>query len=203
VSDFIKTKDSEEAMLYLEKLDEVKEKIKFQFLPVDKSRMYVDWLIAKSEMVLKEAVFSPSNLKSYSRGEVVCVDLGYNVGNEYGGLHYVLVLRDSSKTNPVLNVVPLTSFKINKEKLDNLGVENEEDLTDEQIKTFVHRDSLYLGNINGLPSSEKKSIALVNQIITISKIRIISPKSHKQPIVKVDNDILDAIDEKVFALYFG
>lgn len=201
MSDFIKTKDSTDAMLYLEELDKIKDKIKF--LPVDKSRMYVDWLIAKSDMVLKEMMFSPSSLKSYSRGEVVYVDLGYNVGNEYGGLHYVLVLRDSSKTNPVLNVIPLTSFKISEEKLTELGVEKEKDLTDEQIKKIIHRDSLYLGNISGLPSSAKKSIALVNQIITISKIRIKSPKSPRQPVFKVSNDILDAIDEKVFSLYFG
>lgn len=201
MSDFIKTKDSAEAMLYLDELDKVKEKIKF--LPVGKSRMYVDWLITKSDMVLKELMFSPSDLKSYSRGEVVCVDLGYNVGNEYGGLHYVLVLRDSSKTNPVLNAIPLTSFKISEQKLSELGVEKEDELTDEQIETIIHRDSLYLGNINGLPSSEKKSIALVNQIITISKIRIKSPKSPRQPVVKVSNAILDAIDEKVFSLYFG
>ena len=49
------------------------------------------------------------------------------------------------------------------------------------------------------------SIALVNQITTISKIRIYNPLHSNDVLgnVKVSNEILDAIDDKIRELYIG
>ena len=49
------------------------------------------------------------------------------------------------------------------------------------------------------------SIALVNQITTISKIRIYNPLHSNNVLgnVKVSNEILDAIDDKIRELYIG
>ena len=47
------------------------------------------------------------------------------------------------------------------------------------------------------------SIALVNQITTISKIRIYTPLHSNDVLGKVSNEILDAIDDKIRELYIG
>ena len=60
----------------------------------------------------QEENFKPSNLKAYKRGEIIKANLGFNVGAEFGGLHYcVVVSKDNSIYNPVITIVPLTSVK--------------------------------------------------------------------------------------------
>lgn len=155
-----------------------------------KGSIFCEWIDKKTDYILKEIDFTPKSLRAYSRGEIILVELGYNVGSEYGGIHYVLVLRDSTKTNPLLSVVPLTSLKENQYEIDD---------TEDDIKKKIHRESLYIGHIEGLP--EKKSVAIVNQVITISKIRVIDPKSAKQKVSKVSVDVLDELDKKIIELY--
>lgn len=78
------------------------------------------WLEAYSRLLKNETTFIPSKLKRYKRGEILKIDLGYNVGSEEGGLHYCIVLdKNNSIHNPVITVVPLTSVKptTNLEKL--------------------------------------------------------------------------------------
>lgn len=153
-----------------------------------RKNIFCDWVKTKTDYILKEKDFDPKKLKAYSRGEVVLVELGYNVGNEYGGEHYVVVLKNSSKTNSLLNVIPLTSMK-----------EDITGMTEDEIVKLVHKESLYIGNIEGL--SDKKSVAIVNQIITISKIRVITPKSARQESFKISDEYLDKIDEMVISIY--
>ena len=46
----------------------------------------------------------------YSRGDVIKVNLGFNIRNELEGLHYCIVLNKYDNTrNGTLNIIPLTS----------------------------------------------------------------------------------------------
>lgn len=36
--------------------------------------------------------FEPTNLKTYERGDIIKVNLGFNIGSELGGLHYCVVM---------------------------------------------------------------------------------------------------------------
>lgn len=74
-----------------------------------------------------ERTFNISKSGVFSRGDIVKVNLGFNIGNELGGLHYCVILNKYDNTrNGTLNVIPLTSKKANK-KYDsstvNLGNE--------------------------------------------------------------------------------
>lgn len=193
-------KDSKEAQEMIEdKLQIIKQRV--GRLPVTKAEMYLNWMAKKTDYILKESTFKSSSLKSYSRGEVVNFDLGYNVGNEYGGPHFAVVIRESTLTNPVINIIPLTSFKV-EGNIKEQALQNGWDITnlnDEQIESLIHRHSVLLGDINGLP--EKKSIALVNQITTVSKIRVNSPKSPKQKVIKLTDPMLDKIDSMMWDLF--
>lgn len=70
------------------------------------------WLKDWNRFLSFEDRFSPAKLKRYKRGEVIRAHLGFNVGSEYGGLHYCVVLdKNNSKNSPVITIIPLTSLK--------------------------------------------------------------------------------------------
>ena len=73
---------------------------------------------------LSEKTFEPKLLKKYKRGSIIKANLGFNVGNEEGGLHYCIVLdKNNAISSGTLTVVPLTSVKENK-KYNELATVN-------------------------------------------------------------------------------
>ena len=85
-------------------------------------------------------------------GEVYLAQFPYRIGSELAGDHYVVSVANSKPKNPTVLVVPLKSYKNNKLNPNN---------------------AVMLGNIPGL-SNGKKSVALINQIRSIDKIRLLS-----------------------------
>ena len=68
------------------------------------------WLETFADYLKKEDEFDYSSLPRYERGNIISVNLGFNVGSEQGGLHYAVVIgKFSERNSPVLTVVPLTS----------------------------------------------------------------------------------------------
>lgn len=77
-----------------------------------KANLLSYWFKDFIKYIEQEESFDSSHLKKYSRGDVIKVNLGFNVGNEEGGLHYCVVLdKKNSKTYSTLTVVPLSSLK--------------------------------------------------------------------------------------------
>ena len=73
------------------------------------------WLSQYSTSIGFEDEFNPRKLKKYKRGDIVKVNLGFNIGNELGGLHYCVVLdNNNAMASGNITVVPLTSSKNNK-----------------------------------------------------------------------------------------
>ena len=80
-----------------------------------KSNLLAYWINDFAEYHDQEKFFDLTKSGVYSRGDVVKANLGFNVGNELGGLHYCIVLNKYDNTrNGTLNVIPLTSRKDNK-----------------------------------------------------------------------------------------
>ncbi len=77
------------------------------------------------------------------------IDYGMNVGHEFSGRHYGVVIHDSPFYNPIITVIPI---KTSRGKINS------------------HSD-VYLGKIEGIQSL-KNSIAVINQIQAVDKIRI-------------------------------
>ena len=70
-----------------------------------------DWI----RFLKNEETFNPKKLKRYKRGDVIKVHLGFNVGNEEGGLHYAIVIDNNNSINDAtIRIIPLTSVKPNK-----------------------------------------------------------------------------------------
>lgn len=234
------------------------------------------WLKDFSKYIQNEEHFDPAKNISYKRGNIVKLNFGFNVGSEYGGLHYGVVLDKNNEHNsPVLTVIPLTSIKENKTvhpnslnlgndiyrmlkiKYDTISkalkeeqAEIEEELSlfrtlvdmanitvkeleecDQDSKEFNEKiiassqystaayklqkaweekerhnkeQQDYLNKI-GLEISRMKegSIALVNQITTVSKMRIFDPRNLKGVLsgISLTEENMEKINQKVKELY--
>lgn len=143
--------------------------------------IFLEWMNTQNKYLVWEETFNPLKLKKYKRGEIVLAHFGFNVGAEYGGMHYAVVIKKDKKSNPLLNVVPLSSLK------------------DGQTKGNLHSDDVYLGNIDGL--NEKEAFAILNQMRPVSKIRVFKPRLSSEGSILLTNDQLDAIDTKISTMY--
>ena len=75
-----------------------------------KADTFAFWLRTLSDYLQSESSFDYTSLPRYKRGDVISVNLGFNVGSEQGGLHYaVVVSKITAHRSPVLTVIPLTS----------------------------------------------------------------------------------------------
>lgn len=182
------------------------------------------WLEDWTTFLAFESRFSPSSLKRYKRGEIIKVHLGYNIGSEEGGLHYAVVVeKDNSIHNPVITIVPLTSIKQDKD-LSHLR-KGEVLLGDELFLKFNAKFNDTFHNVKDEHENKQKkihaqlallekmrfeiskmkngSIALVNQITTISKIRIFDPKTTKDMFsgITLSDEGLTKIDKEIIERY--
>lgn len=77
-----------------------------------RSEKIAHWVENWIKYLKTEGKFNPRSIKALSRGSIVYADFGFNVGMEYGGLHYAIVLnKKDSRSNHLLQVLPLTSVK--------------------------------------------------------------------------------------------
>lgn len=82
-----------------------------------KSNILAHWIKDFADYHDNETIFDTHKLKRYKRGDIIKVNLGFNVGNELGGLHYCAVINKSDNLSyGTLNIIPLSSIKSNKEQ---------------------------------------------------------------------------------------
>lgn len=219
-----------------------------------KANLLSYWLKDYINYIAEEEKFNSSLLKEYSRGDVIKVNLGFNVGNEEGGLHYCIVLdKKNAKSYSTLTVVPLSSVKpwsklhktsvllgddiyttlqkknteiiktvkehinIYKDEIEKLyslpeNTEEEQIIKDYKIQ---HIKNIIISDNEKLDLSEKiraelnqmktGTIALVNQITTISKQRIYNPKKDLDILsgIKISDEKMKLIDEKIKKLFIN
>lgn len=193
-----------------------------------KANLLSYWFEDFAKYNLAEETFNPKLLKKYKRGSIIKANLGFNVGNEEGGLHYCIVIDKSNALSAgTLTVIPLTSIKENKKYntttlnlgdeiylnlkkiCDNMSQKLSKEYEDiwklpvEKVEQF-NLDFKYIKKVEKEISKMKKgSIALVSQITTISKQRIYDPKTSSDILanLRVSNNTLDLIDSKIKELF--
>jgi len=143
----------------------------------------VKWLDKKMSYIRQEKT-SASTAGYYSRGQIVHVDLGFNVGSEEGGGRFAVVLWTEANAGTV-TVVPMTSQKADKVDKDE------------------HRD--YHVNLGEHLEDNTVSIIKVEQIRAVSKLRV-RPLNLRTPTKeyktdKLTDDQLDKLDEAIIRLY--
>lgn len=109
---------------------------KYKWLP--------EWTLSKSKYLLND--HNRVNRKVYSRGAIVNVNFGVNIGQELSGNHFAIVLNNTdNRKNDKLTVIPLTSHEhTHTVKLDktilNLSTQK---FFNEIINQFVFHYCLY------------------------------------------------------------
>ncbi|MBR2240990.1 MAG: type II toxin-antitoxin system PemK/MazF family toxin [Clostridia bacterium] len=188
-----------------------------------KSELLAYWIHDYAVYHDEERTFDISKSGVFQRGEVIKVNLGFNIGNELGGMHYCVVLSKYDNTrNGALNVIPLTSKKANKRydySCVNLGDELYTIFLDKikkkkqklqqimdrldriediplRIKKEMDKEKVYIETMqNQIEKLKQDSIVLINQITTISKQRIFYDDVFKK--IRISNNSLDLIDKQV------
>lgn len=93
---------------------------------IDKADKLSYWLEDYCRFLNFEDEFQPKYLKKHKRGDVIKVNLGYNIGNEEGGLHYCIVVdKNNSMSSGIITVIPLTSDKGKKLHFSEVPLGNE------------------------------------------------------------------------------
>ena len=200
----------------------------------------------------QEKTFNSAYLKEYKCGDIIKANLGFNVGNEEGGLHYCVVLdKKNAKSYSTLTVIPLSSVKsttkIHKtsvlleneiysklfDKASNLIKDTKAELSkleqeastidflpedteensiiksfkrrqiDEKMEETKHKTELIEKICNELNQMKTGTVALVNQITTISKQRIYDPKHDFDILagIQLSSNSMEKIYEKIKKLY--
>lgn len=199
-----------------------------ELMEYKQSNLLAYWIKDFSRYHDEEKTFSPQTLKYFKRGDIVKVNLGFNVGNELGGLHYCIVINSNDNINSGnLNVIPLSSAKENKEYNQTTCVDLKDELyilltekytyeMTSTIKQFGNAKDIeklsadeitklsnkikFLKKLeNELERMKHGSIAYVHQITTVSKQRIF-----KTPIlsgIRLSSASLDLIDNKIIELF--
>ncbi|WP_337366533.1 hypothetical protein [Phascolarctobacterium sp.] len=177
----------------LSKIDELtqdintllKSKVEEDICSYKKSALIYYWLRDYKNYLKNEQNFNSKYLPEFERGSIVNVNFGFNIGSEFGGLHYAVVLAHSSKTNPNLIVLPLKSLKNDEKKLHSselfLGTELYNRLYGKQLalKISINEEMV---NLSKRQDAAEKQYALIETI----------QKDNKE-----ENDNLDKLHEQL------
>lgn len=171
----------------------------------------------------EERTFDTTKMICFKRGSIIKVNLGFNIGHELGGLHYCVVLdKFDNPKNGTLNVIPLTSKKNKKYPKSSIDLGNEiydtlNSLYSEEVKKLSNKytdiwslpsekvaqftsDFEYVKKIKDEISKMKiGSIALINQITTISKQRIFDDEILRK--VRLSSDSLTLLDNGIIKFF--
>ena len=147
--------------------------------PKDKRADKIDqWIESWTKYLKREQEFNPRSLPLFKRGSVIVVDLGFNVGSEYGGIHYAIVLnKRDSRRNHLLHILPLTSIK-EKTDLENLKY-YQLSLSDEIHRLLIQKANKGLQTINEKRNSCINEIHLLNN--KLAEIESLANEQQKDP----------------------
>lgn len=162
-------------------LDEALNELKKTILskPIKKQQILIQWIIKWSSFLSREGNFDPKYLPYYKRGDIVYADFGFNIGAEFGGIHYAVVIENNNnKANGNIVVVPLTSLDPGK-SIDD-----------------IPKTDVYIGD-DVIGWTKSATIAKPNQIRAISKMRISKPTTPKDRKASLNGAQLQLIDDKL------
>lgn len=182
------------------------------------------WLNDWSERYLPiEDKFNYNSLKYYERGSIIEANFGFKIGSEQGGLHYAIVLENNNdKSNKTIMVIPLGSLDPGQSlsNLDKHEIFLGYDLFQEEIQELEKEIKIRKNEIlklktegNDISAFQKKldksikklekyklgTVAFVNQICALSKLRIYSPKYEKDELssLRLNPEKLTDIDNAI------
>ena len=152
----------------------------------------------------------------FKRGSVVMVEFSPSMGSEIKEKHLAIVLtKNDSPNNGVLTVIllssknkpyyiPIGNFFLNEaipflDKQLNEFIENIKNVTDEEKKAMLDNANKFILVAKMYQKMGVDSYAMVQNISTISKLRVLKPINKYDPILKirVSDEIMTILDNKL------
>lgn len=170
---------------------------------------FEDDLLDESKTLLYEIEEKPKKFKRYSRGTIIKVKFGINLGSEFSGEHFAIVVsKKDTMLCPILHVIPITS-KIHKKgfKIGSI-LYNEKELkilkniesrsTSKNVTLKIQKIIKYYSKRKGIIS-----YACIDQLKTISKLAISKNINEYDylPHLKCSNDLMKKIDKEIIKEY--
>ena len=175
----------------------------------DKFTEFENSKLNESETLLYEVNVKPTRFKRYSRGQIVKVKFGVNIGSEFSGDHYAIVIsKQDTMLNPILHVIPLTSKKHNYNIELNSLLYNEDELNNLKELLAKEQDKNNIKKIKKCIKyysnrKDKISYACIKHLKTVSKLSICKSINEFDYLnkIKISNDLLRKIDEEIVREY--
>ena len=183
-----------------------------------------DWLLFKSNIFINENIRRSCSFQKYKRGSIVLVRFGENIGYELSGNHFGIVMtKDDNTKNGLLTVIPLSSKDKKRyicleeliiDTITPLVAKSVEDIvedvskcdsntSEEQLRMLSTNLDVLKRTIEKYVKYDKKTFAMISNITSVSKFKVIKPISKFDPIgkMKVSDHILDLLDEAFIKEY--
>lgn len=177
----------------------------------DKYTEFENSKLNESETLLYEINSNPKRFKRYSRGQIVKIRFGVNIGSEFSGDHYAIVVsKKDTMINPILHVIPLTSkkhnynVKVSASLYDDTQISNLKTLLanekDKKEKKEIAKCIRYYEN-----RKNTTSYACIKHLKTVSKLSMCKPINEYDyqylKNIKVGADVLKFIDQEIIKEY--
>lgn len=204
-----KTKYSEckNVKKYLKLLDTFKNNIEISNKNLkDKYTNFEDSKLDESRTLLFEIDKPLKNYKRYFRGEIVRVKFGVNIGSEFSGDHFAIVVsKGDTMMNSTLHVIPITS-KMHKKSL-NIGTilydDNKLNILRQLLET--EKNSKKKNKIKRVIKYYEKrknivSYACIDHIKTVSKLSVdktLFSEFDYLPELKCSDYLMNIIDKSI------
>ena len=125
----------------------------------------------------------------FRRGNVVWIDFGFNIGNEFGGMHPAIILKNFDKD---LFVLPVSSKKpIEYERIDNELKDNKLSEDENKKKKDKITEIIELENLVGF--KEMTRCANITRIRKVSLLRL----NFSGTIGRIDGKYMNTISKKI------
>lgn len=163
----------------------------------------------ESRTLLYEIESKPKAFKRYSRGSIIKVKLGVNIGSEFSGDHYAIVLtKGDTMNNPILHIVPITSDN----SIHNINAKNvlynEKEITKLKRLAKAETKTAILKDINKclnyyIKNKDRESFIAIKHIKTISKLSIMPLMNNYDYLrhLKISDELLKIIDNAIVKEY--
>ena len=128
---------------------------------------YLKWIDTKTQILINSQFFIEKSKEAILRGDVVWVEFGFNIGDEFSGRHPAVILKNGGKT---LIVLPITSKQPTEKQLaSNIYIELDKIFNFKKMQRWVNIFNIQPISIERIDFSQKKGNVKGNDLDKISK----------------------------------
>lgn len=144
---------------------------------------YLEWIDKKTKIIINSPKFLEKSKEYIVRGDVIWVEFGFNIGEEFSGRHPAVVLKNGGKT---LLVIPITSKKPTEKQISsNNYIELGKIYNFKEMKRWINIFNITPISIERIDFSKRKGNIKGTDLDNISKAFLSSDLFKYKPAKKI------------------